>query len=204
MARNYLATHFSPGVLAAQAETYGKAQSAPASTGPDELGPDKAGFIAARDSFYLASVTEDGAPYIQHRGGAPGFLQVIDAGTLAFADLAGNRQLLTVGHVRREDRVALFLMDYPRRQRLKIDGRAHIVPAASEPDLAARLAPPGVPPRAIERVVRITVTAFDWNCPKYITPRFTPAEVAEAVAPLRARIADLEKELAAARAPREP
>lgn len=202
MARHYLATHLTPGVLAAQADAYGKSQIAPVSSAPDLLGADEAAFIAARDSFYLASVTEAGAPYIQHRGGAAGFLHVLDAGTLAFADFAGNRQLLTVGHVRREDRVALFLMDYPGRQRLKIDGRAQVVPAVNEPDLVARLAPVGIPPRVIERVVRIHVTAFDWNCPKYITPRFTTAEVAEVVAPLRARISELENELAALRATR--
>lgn len=195
MSRHYLATHLTPGVQAEQASAYGRAQVAPASGGPDLLGPDEAGFIAARDSFYLASVTEDGAPYVQHRGGPPGFLLVIDAGTLAFADLGGNRQLLTVGHVKRDDRVALFLMDYPGRQRLKIDGRARFSPAGEDPEFAARLAPPGVPARAVERIVRIAVTAFDWNCPKYITPRFTAAEVAEVVAPLRARIAELEARL---------
>lgn len=195
MARNYLATHLTPGVRAEQELAYGRAQVAPASGGPDLLGPDEAGFIAARDSFYLASVTEDGAPYVQHRGGPAGFLQVIDAGTLAFADLGGNRQLLTVGHVKRDDRVALFLMDYPGRRRLKIDGRARFSPAGEDPAFAARLAPPGVPVRAVERIVRIAVTAFDWNCPKYITPRFTAAEVAEVVAPLRARIAELEARL---------
>lgn len=195
MARNYLTTHLTPGVRAEQELAYGRAQVAPVSAGPDLLGPDEASFIAARDSFYLASVTEDGAPYVQHRGGPPGFLQVIDAGTLAFADLGGNRQLLTVGHVKRDDRVALFLMDYPGRQRLKIDGRARFSPAGEDPEFAARLAPPGVPALAVERIVRIAVTAFDWNCPKYITPRFTAAEVAEVVAPLRARIAELEARL---------
>ena len=195
MARNYLATHLTPGVQAEQERAYGRAQAAPTAAGPDKLGPDEAAFIAARDSFYLASVTEDGAPYVQHRGGPAGFLHVLDAGTLAFADLGGNRQLLTVGHVKRDDRVALFLMDYRGRQRLKIDGRARILSAAEEPELAARLAPPGLASRAVERVVRIAVTAFDWNCPKYITPRFTVAEVEEVVGPLRSRIAELEARL---------
>jgi predicted pyridoxine 5'-phosphate oxidase superfamily flavin-nucleotide-binding protein len=195
MGRHYLATHLTPGVRAEQELAYGRAQVAPVSGEPDLLGPDEAGFIAARDSFYLASVTEGGAPYVQHRGGPPGFLHVIDAGTLAFADLGGNRQLLTVGHVKRDDRVALFLMDYPGRQRLKIDGRARFSPAGEDLAFAARLTPPGVPARAVERIVRIAVTAFDWNCPKYITPRFTAAEVAEVVAPLRARIAELEARL---------
>lgn len=195
MARNYLATHLTPGVLAEQARYYGRAQPPPTSAGPDALGPDEADFVAARDSFYIASVTEDGAPYLQHRGGPPGFLRVLDARTLAFADFGGNRQMLTVGHVRREERVALFLMDYPARQRLKIDGRARVTPAADEPELAARLVPSGAVPRAVERIFRIEVTAFDWNCPKYITLRFTVAEVEEAVAPLRARVAELEARL---------
>lgn len=195
MARNYLATHLTPGVRHEQERAYGRSQAAPASFGPDALGPDEADFIATRDSFYIASVTEDGAPYVQHRGGPPGFLQVLDRNTMAFADLGGNRQLLTVAHVKRDDRVALFLMDYPRRRRLKIDGRARFSPAADEPELAARLAPPGLAARAVERVVRITVTAFDWNCPKFITPRFTATEVEEVVAPLRARIAELEARL---------
>lgn len=195
MARNYLATHFTPSVLAEQARYYGRAQVVPSSSTGDLLGPDEAAFVAERDSFYIASVTETGAPYLQHRGGPPGFLQMLDERTLAFADLGGNRQMLTVGHVAREERVALFLMNYPARQRLKIDGRARVTPAADEPALAERLVPLGTAPRAVERIFRIEVTAFDWNCPKYITPRFTAAEVEEAVAPLRARIAELEARL---------
>lgn len=108
MARNYLATHFTPAVLAEQARYYGKAQVVPRSDGGDLLGPDEAAFVAERDSFYIASVTETGAPYLQHRGGPPGFLQMLDERTLAFADLGGNRQVLTVGHVARDARVALF------------------------------------------------------------------------------------------------
>lgn len=197
MARNYLATHFTPSVLAEQTRYYGRAQTPPASAGPDALGPAEAEFIAMRDSFYIASVTETGAPYIQHRGGPAGFLRVLDERTLAFADFGGNRQMLTVGHVRREDRVALFLMDYPSRSRLKIDGRARITPAAEEPELASQLVPPALSPRAVERIFRIEVAAFDWNCPKYITPRYTAAEVQEVAAPLLARIAELEARLRA-------
>jgi predicted pyridoxine 5'-phosphate oxidase superfamily flavin-nucleotide-binding protein len=195
MARNYLATHLTPAVLTEQTRYYGQAQTPPASAGPDALGAMEAGFIAERDSFYIASVTEDGAPYLQHRGGPPGFLRVLDARTLAFADFGGNRQMLTVGHLQRDDRVALFLMDYPGRLRLKIDGRARVTPAADDSGLAASLAPPGAAARAVERIFRVDVTAFDWNCPKYITPRYTAAEIEEAAAPLRARIAELEARL---------
>jgi len=199
MAHHFLSTHLTPAVLQAQEANYGRAQKIPPAPGPDVLGEDEAAFIGRRDSFYLASVNEEGWPYIQHRGGPRGFLRVIDEHTLGFADLAGNRQLLTTGHVAGNDRVALFLMDYPRRERLKISGRAAVIPAKDDPALAAWLAPEGVAVRQVERLFRIRVEGFDWNCPKYITPRFTPEEIEQAVvAPLRRRIAALEAALAAA------
>ena len=201
MAHNYLANHFTEAVLAEQERYYGRRQTPPPSSGIDPLGEAEAGFIASRDSFYIASVTEDGAPYLQHRGGPVGFLQVVGPNTLAFADLSGNRQLLTVGHLQRDNRVAMFLMDYPSRSRLKMDGRAAAIAAADDPDLAARIAPLGVPARMIERIFLIEVTAFDWNCPKFITPRFTAAEVDEVVAPLKARIAELEAQIASNNTP---
>ena len=205
MAHQFLSTHSTPAVLRAQEAYYGRAQLIPPAAGPDVLGEDEAAFIGRRDSFYLASVNEDGWPYIQHRGGPRGFLKVIDAHTLGFADLAGNRQLLTTGHVAGNDRVALFLMDYPRRERLKISGHAGIVAAKENPTLAAWLAPEGVPVRQVERLFQIRVSGFDWNCPKYITPRFTPEEIEQAVtAPLQRRIRELEAALAAARGPVKP
>jgi predicted pyridoxine 5'-phosphate oxidase superfamily flavin-nucleotide-binding protein len=155
----------------------------------------EAAFIAARDSFYLASVSQSGWPYIQHRGGPPGFLAVLDATTLGFADYRGNRQYISLGNVADDDRVALFLMDYPGRKRLKV--LAHMTPfdLAADPDLAARLGPAGY--RAVpERGFKLRLEAFDWNCPQHITPRFTVPEVEEAVAPLRARLASLEAETA--------
>jgi predicted pyridoxine 5'-phosphate oxidase superfamily flavin-nucleotide-binding protein len=202
MSRHYRATLFTPEVLAAQQAAYGQAQATPPSAGPDALGPEEAAFIAERDSFYLASVNPDGWPYLQHRGGPRGFLHVLGAHTLAFADLRGNRQLLTTGHLAKDDRVSLFLMDYPRRSRLKLLGHA-TTHALGELDaaLAARLAPAGVPAAAIERYVRIRVVGFDWNCPKYITPRYTAEDVQTLVNPLRARIAELEARLAAASLP---
>ncbi|EAQ75656.1 MULTISPECIES: pyridoxamine 5'-phosphate oxidase family protein [unclassified Synechococcus] len=164
MAEHYLQRHFTPAVLAEQKRAYGRAQPVPAAAGPDPLGPQEAAFIAARDSFYIASLTEDGAPYIQHRGGPVGFLRLLDAHTLAFADFGGNRQLLTVGHLSKDPRVALFLMDYPARRRLKIDGDAISLPAGeSESD-------------QVERVIRIRVSGYDWNCPQHITPRYSEAE----------------------------
>ncbi len=199
MSHPFLATVLTPAVLRAQAAAYGRAAPVPPSTGPDPLGAQEEAFIARRDSFYLASVNTDGWPYLQHRGGPPGFLRVLDPHTLGFADLSGNRQLLTTGNVSANDRVALFLMDYARRERLKLIGHAEVVAAKDDPALAAELAPAGVAVRLIERVFRIRVAGFDWNCPNYITPRFTAGEVERAAAPLRRRIAELEAALAAAR-----
>jgi hypothetical protein len=199
MAHHFLSSTFTPAVLRAQEAAYGGAQKIPPAPGPDELGAQEEVFIQRRDSFYLASVNSDGWPYIQHRGGPRGFLRVLDPHTLGFADFSGNRQLLTTGNVAANDRVALFLMDYPRRERLKILGHAEVIPAKADPALAAELAPEGIPARMVERMFRIRVTGYDWNCPKYITPRFTAEEVEQAAAPLKKRIAALETELAATR-----
>ncbi len=199
MAHHFLDTVFTPDVLRAQETAYGRAHRLPPSPGPDELGAREEVFIQRRDSFYVASVNADGWPYLQHRGGPRGFLKVLDPHTLGFADLGGNRQLVSTGNLAANDRVALFLMDYARRERLKLLGHATVVPAAADPALAAELAPDGVPARLVERLFRIRVTGFDWNCPNYITPRFTADEVERAAAPLRQRIAELETALAAAR-----
>jgi uncharacterized protein len=164
-----------------------------ASSPADVLGEPEREFIGRRDSFYLSTVSESGWPYIQHRGGAPGFLRVLGPNRLGFADLSGNRQLLSTGNLVENDRVALFLMDYPQRSRLKILGHARVTPAKENQELAALLSVPGAPPP--ERLMEIEVVAFDWNCPKYITPRYTVQEVEEAVAPLRAKIAELEAAL---------
>ena len=199
MAHQFISTNFTDPVLQAQEAYYGRSQKVPPAPGPDELGAQEEVFIQRRDSFYLASVNQAGWPYIQHRGGPRGFLKVLDEHTLAFADLSGNRQLLTTGNVSTNDRVALFLMDYPRRERLKIIGHAEILPAKAHPSLASELAPEGIPVRMVERLYRIRVIGYDWNCPKYITPRFTAEEVEKAAAPLKQRIAELEAALAAVR-----
>lgn len=200
MAHQFISTAFTPEVLLAQEAYYGRSQKVPPAPGPDEMGAQEEVFIQRRDSFYVASVNADGWPYIQHRGGPRGVLKFLDSHTLGFADLAGNRQLLTTGNVAANDRVALFLMDYARRERLKLIGHAEVISAKENPALAAELAPEGVPVRLVERMFRIRVTGFDWNCPKYITPRFTTEEVERAAAPLRNRIVELEAALAAARA----
>jgi predicted pyridoxine 5'-phosphate oxidase superfamily flavin-nucleotide-binding protein/uncharacterized protein (DUF433 family) len=160
------------------------------------LGPREVGFIAARDSFYMASVSETGWPYLQHRGGPPGFLRVLDKSTIGFADFRGNRQYVSVGNLAGNDRVALILVDYPNRRRLKILGRARVVEVEEDPALAARLAPAGYPAQ-VERGILIRIEAFDWNCPQHIAPRFTALEVEAITAPLHTRIAELEARLAA-------
>ncbi|HEY9213192.1 MAG TPA: pyridoxamine 5'-phosphate oxidase family protein [Ancylobacter sp.] len=159
----------------------------------DRLGPDEEEFIAARDGFYLASVSETGWPYVQFRGGPIGFLRVLDENTLGYADFRGNRQYLTTGNVAVNDRVSLFLMDYVHQRRLKIFGHVKVVDATEDPALAARLSVPDYAAR-VERAVTITVEAFDWNCPQHITPRFSQAELTELLAPIKARLAFLEEE----------
>jgi len=159
----------------------------------DVLGPSEAAFIAERDSFYMATVSETGWPYIQYRGGPPGFVRVLDQKTVGFSDFRGNRQYVTVGNLVANDRVAMIFMDYPRRARLKILGRARLI-GSDDQDILDRLSLPDY--RAVvERGFLITVEAFDWNCPQHITPRFTSAEVERAVAPLHNRIAELEQDL---------
>jgi uncharacterized protein len=153
----------------------------------------EAEFIATRDSFYMASVSETGWPYVQHRGGPEGFLRVIDDKTLAFADFRGNRQYISLGNVAANDRVSLFLMDYAHRRRLKIYARIEVKDLAAEPALAERLATRGYPAK-IERGFVLHVEAFSWNCPQHITPRFTEAEIDAALTPVRARITQLEAE----------
>lgn len=195
MAGRYLETYFTPQVLAAQKRYFGRSQSLPPQPEQDPLTADERAFIEARDSFYLATVSENGWPYVQHRGGPPGFLRVVSPTQLAFADYRGNRQMLTTGHLAAQDRVALFLMDYPRRERLKLLGHARVEDARRHPELVAQFSEPETQ-GIVERIVLINVVSFDWNCPQYITPRYTAAEVETAIAPLKARIAELEALLA--------
>lgn len=152
-------------------------------------------FITARDSFYLATVGEHGYPYVQFRGGPPGFLRVIDAQTLGYADFRGNRQYITVGNLSRNDRAALILMDYANRSRLKLYARIEVVEAKDRPELMERLRVPGYDAQ-LERAMLLHVEAFDWNCPQHITPRFTMEEIQAMTAPLHEYVAQLERELA--------
>jgi predicted pyridoxine 5'-phosphate oxidase superfamily flavin-nucleotide-binding protein len=148
-------------------------------------------FIAERDSFYMATVSETGWPYVQHRGGPPGFLRVMNATTLAFADFRGNKQYITFGNAAANDRGALFLVDYPNRRRLKIYVRIEVKDL--EPALAATLVLPGYRAKP-ERAFVLHLKAFDWNCSQHITPRFAEPEIDVALMPVRARIAQLEAE----------
>ena len=159
----------------------------------DRFSDDEAAFIAERDSFYMATISESGWPYVQHRGGPPGFLKALDERTLAFADYRGNRQYISTGNIAADGRVCLFLMDYARRSRLKIYGRAEILSLEADPELTMLLTDTDYRPR-LERIFRVRLEAFDWNCSQHINRRYTGAQVAEGVAPLRARIAELEAE----------
>jgi hypothetical protein len=160
----------------------------------DRLGEFEQSFIGERDGFYLASVTESGWPYIQFRGGSKGFLRVLDERTLAFADLRGNKQYISVGNLQHDDRVAMFLMDYPNQSRLKILGHAKVYEGDDEARaLVAKLRVPEekTPP---ERAIVIQVAGFDWNCPQHITPRYTEEELAKMLEPMRTRLEALEAE----------
>lgn len=165
----------------------------------DRFTENEAAFIADRDSFYMATVSETGWPYVQHRGGPRGFLKLVDDRTLAFADYRGNRQYISTGNLAADDRACLFLMDYPHRARLKIYARADILAPGDHPDLAALVTTPDYK-ATIERIFRLRLQAFDWNCQQHITPRFTESEIAEAVGPLRERMAQLQSENAELRA----
>ena len=177
MGHKFAEIAFTPNVQKLQAENGSRKSYARMESGPDYhdmLTGKEAAFIAQRDSFYMASVGETGWPYIQHRGGPPGFLHVLDDKTIGFADFRGNRQYITTGNLQNDDRVSLILLDYPNRARLKILGRARIIDT-EQADVLEQLKVPDY--RAvIERGFLINVEAFDWNCPQHITPRFTLAE----------------------------
>ncbi|WP_232666457.1 pyridoxamine 5'-phosphate oxidase family protein [Pseudonocardia sp. TRM90224] len=166
---------------------------------PDRMSPDDAAFISARDSFYLATVTETGWPYIQHRGGPPGFVHVLDEQTLAFADVRGNRQYVTTGNLDTDDRVSLFFMDYARQARLKVLGHAahHDVAdlAAADPALPERLLDVRTDGK-VEQIIVVRVEALAWNCPQHIPQKFTVAELNPVIERLTSRIALLEQQLA--------
>ena len=150
-------------------------------------------FLAGRDTFYWATTSSTGWPYVQHRGGPKGFLKVIDDRTLAFADYRGNKQYITTGNLLSDDRVAMILVDYPRQARLKILGRAEIFEGAKAEKWLARVRVQGYK-ATIERVFVIHVEAYDWNCPQHITPRYTAEEIQEGMRSVQERIQTLEQQ----------
>ncbi|MDZ4792444.1 MAG: pyridoxamine 5'-phosphate oxidase family protein [Hyphomicrobiales bacterium] len=201
MAHKFAQIAYTPNVRAVQEAMGSRRAYARQDEGPDHhdrLTEDEIGFIAARDSFYMATVGETGWPYIQHRGGPAGFVRVLDEKTIGFADFRGNRQYISAGNLAANDHVSLFFIDYPNQARLKLLGRARLVGVHDAPELMARLAAPEYGAH-VERGFIIAVEAFDWNCSQHIAPRFTALEVREAVQPLQNRILSLESELEALR-----
>ncbi len=159
----------------------------------DSVTPELKAFLAERDSFYLATASAKGRPYIQHRGGPAGFLKVLDDKHLAFADFGGNKQYISAGNLSENDRASIFLMDYAGRQRIKLWGRARVV--EDDAELMERLADPGYQAKP-ERAIVFEIEAWDVNCPQHITPRYTEAQIAPAITKLQTRIAELEAEVA--------
>lgn len=176
MSRHFADLAYTPTVQQAQQRYYGEILTTPPGNPEARLSLREQGFIAERDSFYLATVNENGWPHIQHRGGPAGFLRVLDSCNLAFADYDGNRQLVSTGNMAQHGQVALFLMDYACRRRLKILAHGRMLGRdEAGPDLLAAVHCPSAPPT--ERVMLLQVAAFDWNCPRYITPRFSEREL---------------------------
>jgi predicted pyridoxine 5'-phosphate oxidase superfamily flavin-nucleotide-binding protein len=196
MAEKFMQLVLTDAVQRAQDKYFGRHQTMASAPALDPFSDEEVAFIARRDSFYMATVNADGWPYVQHRGGPPGFLKVLGPNLLGFADMKGNRQLLSTGNLEGSDRVSLFLMDYPHRERLKILGHARVLDAHENTGLADQLNPAPELRSRIERLFLIEAVSYDWNCPQYITPRYTEQEIVEMTAPLRARVAELEARLA--------
>ncbi|WP_013320436.1 pyridoxamine 5'-phosphate oxidase family protein [Gloeothece verrucosa] len=195
MARNFTNIAFTDGVKATQS-CYGSREIydnfAKRGVSEDVLTAKEIEFIAARDSFYMGTVNSNGWPYIQFRGGPQGFLKVLDEKTLGFVDFNGNQQYLSSGNLKDNNRIFLFLMDYAHRRRLKIWGRAQVID--DNPELLNQLADPNYQAE-LGRVFLIKMEALDWNCPQHIPIRYSEAEVQEMIAPLAARIRELESQL---------
>jgi uncharacterized protein len=187
---------FTPAVKAVQARNGSRPNYARAERGggwPSTVTPDLAGFLAGLDMFYLGTATADGQPYVQYRGGPPGFLKVLDDRTLGFADFGGNRQYVTLGNLSENPKAFLFLMDYANGRRVKVWGTATVV--EGDAALLDRLRDPEYPGR-VERAIVFTVEAWDVNCPQHIHRRFPEAAVAPVVEQLQGRIKELEAEVA--------
>lgn len=199
MSKHYGSIAFTDAVVGVQREYgsdgfYGRKRvQGNAAPGIDALTDDEREYLAERDSFYLATVSETGWPYVQYRGGPTGFLRVVDDHTIGWADFRGNLQYISTGNVGGDDRVAIIALDYAHQRRLKIFGHARVVTVAEDPTLVKSFADPDYSAE-VERAVLVTVEAFDWNCQQHITPRFSAAELEPHLAPLRRQLADLQAE----------
>ena len=200
MAKNFAEIAFTPEVRKLQEAMGSRASYArmERDTWQDGLTESEADFISQRDSFYMASIGENGFPYIQHRGGPKGFIKVLDSKHLGFIDFKGNMQYITVGNLATNSNVSLILVDYPARTRLKIYARARIAALKDEPELFHRLDLNNYKFRP-ERMMVLDVEAYDWNCPQHITPRYTEPEIMELFADQIDRINELQQEVAALR-----
>lgn len=193
---DYFDIAFTPAVLELQEQKGSRSlyeqATEPGSDDGHRLEPAEIELLASRDSFYLATVGETGWPYLQHRGGDAGFVKILDDRTIGWVERNGNRQYLGTGNITADGRVAAIFVDYPSRTRLKLYGRAthHADPS---PELLGALDATGV---RNDGAITVEVLATNWNCPKYITPRYTEAQVRAGVEPLQVRVAELESELA--------
>jgi predicted pyridoxine 5'-phosphate oxidase superfamily flavin-nucleotide-binding protein len=199
MSKHYASIAFTDDVQAIQNEHGSdglyrrKLAAGKASPGRDLLTDDEKAYLSERDGFYLASVSETGWPYVQFRGGNPGFIHTLDDQTIGWADFRGNLQYISTGNVTGDDRVAIIALDYAHQRRLKIFGRARIVTANEDPELLTTLTDQ-TDDSVVERAVLVDVEAYDWNCQQHITPRFSAAELEPALAPLRAKLTALQAE----------
>jgi predicted pyridoxine 5'-phosphate oxidase superfamily flavin-nucleotide-binding protein len=187
---------FTPAVKAIQSAKGSRASYARLEHGDgweSKITPELAQYIGHLDMFYLGTASAAGQPYIQHRGGPPGFLKVLDPQTLGFADFLGNRQYITVGNLSENSKAIIYLMDYPNRQRIKIWGTAKVT--EDDPALLERLHIEGYPAK-VERAILFHVAAWDMNCHQHITPRYTERRLAPVIEKFQARIAELEAEVA--------
>lgn len=198
MTKIFLDTTFTRSVKQAQTDhgsraNYARLERSP-DFGPDALMEPEIEFIQTRDSFYMASASSSGWPYVQHRGGPVGFVKVLNETTFGFADFRGNRQYISLGNLADDTRVCLFFMDYARQARLKILARAEVISAESHPEEMEHLEVPDYKAR-VERGVLFHLHAYDWNCPQHITARYSLNEIEPVINGLKQQIADLQAQL---------